>query len=67
MRNPSSLLQIRNFGQQVFPKKLRDFMEVFANATDSLFGYLFVDLHTQSSPILRLRTSIFDQPIIYQL
>lgn len=65
MRNPSSQLQMRIFGSQVFPKDLKFFIESYNDATKAPFGFLFCDVHAQSPPILRLRTRIFDDPIIY--
>jgi hypothetical protein len=67
LRNPASQLEIRNFGVQIFPKAYKLFLLAHADATKSPFGYLFVDLHTQSQPILRLRTDIFDNTIIYSI
>jgi hypothetical protein len=66
MRNPQGMNQVHSFGQQVFPRNLRDFMSAYMDATEPLFGFIFVDLHPRSIPVLRLRTDIFDQNIIYQ-
>lgn len=62
MRNPSSVLHIRNFATQVFPRKVKEFMEAYEDSTSQAFGYLFLDLHAQSPPLLKLRTRIFETP-----
>lgn len=67
LRNPASQLQVRNFGLQIFPKSLKGFMSAYADAVKHLYGYLIVDMHPQSPSILRLRTDIFDTPIIYSI
>ena len=59
MRAPSAQLQIRNLGTQLFPRQLPYFLDAYKKATEKPYGYLFVDLHPASNPILKLRTDIF--------
>lgn len=59
LRSPSSALAIRTLGSQLFPRALDYFLSAYRQATREKFGYLFVDLHAASDPLLRLRTNIF--------
>ena len=58
MRSPAAQLQIRTLGSQLFPKQLSFFLDAYKKATEKLYGYLFLDLHAASNPILKLRTNI---------
>jgi hypothetical protein len=59
MRAPNAALSIRNIGTQLFPRQLEYFLNAYRNATALSYGYLMVDLHAGSDPLLRLRTNIF--------
>ena len=59
MRAPNSALAIRNIGVQLFPGKLDYFLSAYRIATNRPYGYLMVDMHAASNPVLRLRTGIF--------
>lgn len=59
MRAPNAALQIRNIGVQLFPKQLDYFLQSYTSATENPYGYLFIDLHAGSNPLLKLRTNIF--------
>lgn len=61
MRSPNSLLSVRNIGTQLFPRQLDYFLDAYKQATREPFGYLLIDMHASSNPILRLRTSIFKE------
>ena len=68
MRNPSSQLQVRTVGTQLFPKKLNYFMESYNDATKEPFTYLVINLHPNSPESQRLSTNIFpDEPITLYL
>lgn len=60
-RAPNALLSIRNLGVQLFPGKdrLNYFLDAYENSCKNLYGYLLIDLHPGSNPLLRLRTNIF--------
>ena len=58
-RSPNAILSIRNIGTQLFPKQLNYFLSSYEEATKNLYGYLLLDLHAGSNPILKLRTNIF--------
>jgi hypothetical protein len=75
-RSPNALLQIRNFGMQIFPGKtqLQYFLDAYKDATSIQYGhyllllflclslgYLLVDLHPTTDSSLRLRTKIFPE------
>ena len=67
MRAPNAVLQIRNLGSQLFPGKLDYFLDSYRQATEQPYGYLVLDLHAGSLPILRIRTNIFpdNEPTIF--
>lgn len=68
MRAPNSALSIRNLGVQLFPRQLDYFLQSYRDATAKRYGYLLLDLHAASDPLLRLRTNIFaedEEKIIY--
>ena len=58
-KNPRDEGQMRSLAQQVFPKKVKFFMDSFTEATKKDHGYLLVDLHPLTPDPLRVRTSIF--------
>nr|CAD2190721.1 unnamed protein product [Meloidogyne enterolobii] len=59
MRSPNSALSVRNIGTQLFPRKLDFFLDAYRQATNEPYGYLLIDMHASSDPILRLRSNIF--------
>ena len=59
MRAPNSALSIRNIGVQLFPRKLDYFLAAYREATQKPYGYLVIDMHASSDPLLRLRSGIF--------
>jgi len=59
MRSPNTALQVRILGQQFFPGKVSQFMDVYQDCTKELFGYLVIDTHAITDSQLRLRTNIF--------
>lgn len=63
MKNPRDKAQIRCFGNQVFPGKLKFFLEAYEDAAKDSYGYLLIDL-TQSTPEkLRLRARITPEEV----
>ena len=70
MKNPRDKSQIATFGRQVFPGKVKYFLEAYEDATSKLFGYLVFDLSPYCEDSLRLRTSIIPikgllRPVVY--
>lgn len=61
MRSPNSALSVRNIGVHLFPKQLDFFLDAYKQATQQPFGYLLIDMHASSDPLLRLRTNIFKE------
>ena len=59
-RSPNSELSISMLGRQLFPGNSKFFMSAYRQSTERPYGYLLVDLHAASNPLLRLRTNIFD-------
>jgi vacuolar-type H+-ATPase subunit F/Vma7 len=61
MRSPNSALSVRNIGTQLFPRQMDFFMDAYRQATKESYGYLLIDMHASSDPILRLRTNIYKE------
>jgi len=59
MRAPNAVLQIRNLGNQLFPRQLSYFLDAYDQAVKNNYGYLLLDLHAGSNKLLRLQTNIF--------
>lgn len=59
---------ISTLGRQIFPQYPKFLMEAFIDATSHPFGYLFVDLKTNSDQKLRVRSDVFssERVIIYR-
>jgi hypothetical protein len=68
-KNRRDLSQITHLGNQLFPRHVRYFQEVFEDATKKPFSYLFIDLRTNTPEELRLRTQILPNQTqyIYQM
>jgi hypothetical protein len=58
MKNPRDKLQIQCLGKQIFPGKLKYFLEAYNDATKQSYGYLLVDLTQDTPDNLRVRTRI---------
>ena len=59
MRNPSGQLQIRTLGSQLFPARLKYFMDSYKDATENKFSYLVINMHPNTPEELRLTSNIF--------
>jgi GTPase SAR1 family protein len=59
MRNPQAKQNVRTVGSQMFPGKLKFFMESFEDATAKPFSYLLIDSHPNTDDAERLITNIF--------
>ena len=59
MRNPQAKQNIRTLGIQLFPGKLKYFMEAYEDATSKLYSYLVIDTHPNTPDAERLSTKIF--------
>ena len=66
-RNNRDRLQINCLGRQMYPGRVKFFQEAYEDATKEKYGYLFIDLKTDTPDELRLRTQIFpgERPIVY--
>ena len=58
-KNPRDEGQLRSLAQQVFPTKVKIFMDSLLEATKKDHGYLVLDLHHLTPDPVRVRTSIF--------
>ena len=63
-KNPRDKSQVRYFAQHVAPGKVKQFLDVFADATSKKYGYLHCDFTQDTPDKLRFRTNIFprEQP-----
>ena len=68
-KNLSDSLQIKCRARQIFPGKVKEFMEIFNDATSQPFGYLLVDLSPSADDSLRLRSRLLPKQttIVYQI
>ncbi|KMQ82969.1 hypothetical protein RF55_21314 [Lasius niger] len=67
-KNPRDKSQITHLAKQMFPGKNKSIQEIFDDATQQRFGYLFLDFHPMTEDSLRMRTGIFpgDTHYLYQ-
>jgi hypothetical protein len=65
-RSPNAILSVRNLGNQLFPLQMQYFMDSYTQATRQLYGYMLIDMHPASDPLLRLRTHIFPDESVPQ-
>jgi hypothetical protein len=59
MRNPSDKLQASTLAKQLYPGQQQFFMDAYRDACSKPYGYLVIDMASNSSDDLRLRTNIF--------
>ena len=59
-KNPRDRSQIVHLAKQMFPGNVNFMRESYENATERPYGYLFVDLRSETPENLRLRTNIFE-------
>lgn len=60
-KNVRDKLQIACLARQIYPQKVKFFLESFEDATAIPFGYLFLDLRGETPEALRLRSGIFPE------
>lgn len=58
MKNPRDKLQVYNLGKQMYPSKVKNFVQLFDDVTEDAFGYLYIDLKNNTPNELRLRSKI---------
>ena len=60
---------VLSLGSQVFPSRLKWFLQVYGDATVKPFSYIFLSFENQANPILMVRAKIFyplgDIPEVY--
>lgn len=66
-KNPRDATQIVHLGRQMFPGSSKYVQEAYADATSRPYGYLFIDLKSTTSDVLRLRTNVLpeEQTFVY--
>ena len=66
-KSPRDNQQIAHFGRQIFPHTKTFIPSALDHATQLPFGYLVIDLHTQTPDSFRVTTGIFPNqlPVLY--
>lgn len=64
-KNRRDQSQILHLGRQLYPRKIKFFQESYEDATSKPYGYLLVDLKTETDESLRMRTGMFPGDIYY--
>lgn len=69
MRSLRDVFQIQVLGKQVFPGKVKKFMDIYFDSTEKSYSYLLLDVNPHTANNLRLRTNILpnEQTIIYSI
>jgi len=69
MKNLRDVSQVGVLGRQLYPGKVKGFMDAYQDALQSKHGYLIVDMSPHGEDKYRLRTRVFpgEDPIIYRL
>jgi hypothetical protein len=69
MKNLRDVSQVGILGRQLYPGKVKGFMEAYEDAHSKKHGYLMVDMSPHGEDIYRLRTCIFptEDPVVYRL
>ena len=62
-KNPRDKTIISNIARQMYPNKVKSFIQVFEDATREPFSYLFIDLKPDTIEQLRLLGDIWSTPI----
>lgn len=57
--NVRDTFMISTLGRQIFPQHPKFLVEAFIDATSRPYGYVFLDLKSNTDPKLRVRTNIF--------
>lgn len=57
-RNNRDVNQISVLSRQMYPNKKNYLIEIYNDAIKEQYGYLFIDLHTKTSELIKLRASI---------
>jgi len=66
-KNPRDMGQIRTMSNQIYGKKSKFLVAVYADATIEKYGYLIIDMRQDTDEMFRLRTHIFpfEKPVFY--
>src|SRR5277367_777713 len=57
-KNPRDKVQVRTLGMQMYPNKAHYLENIFEDATQDAHSYLFIDLHQDTSELVRLRARV---------
>ena len=67
-KNPRDKSQIEVLSRQILPTKPKTLVNIFEDATQQPYGYLFIDFTQECDERYRFRTNLFETPMrIYQL
>ena len=64
-KNPRDASQISYLARQMFPEKPKHLQEAYKDAARNPYGYLFIDLKSNTPEEFRLRTQIFPGEVQY--
>lgn len=64
-KNRRDQSQVMHLGRQLYPRKVKFFQECYEDATSKPYGYLFIDLKSNTEDSLRMRTGMFPGDIYY--
>lgn len=67
-KNPRDKSQVMHLARQMFPGKTKAFQEIFQDAVNPVYGYLFLDFRPETIDRLRMRTGIYptDKHYVYE-
>lgn len=57
-KNRRDLNQVSHLGRQLYPSKLKFFLEAYNDATKDSYSYLLIDLRQETEEKMRLRTNV---------
>ena len=67
-KNPRDKSQVEFLARQILPRKSKALIEVFESATEKPYQYLFLDFTQECPDDYRLRSHLFEKPmVIYKL
>lgn len=64
-KNRRDQSQVMHLGRQLYPRKVKFFQECYEDATSKPYGYLFIDLKSNTEDSLRMRTGMFPGDVYY--
>ena len=63
-KNPRDKSQVEFLARQILPRKAKSLIEVFEAATEKPYNYLFLDFTQECPDEYRLRSHLFEKPMV---